>query len=290
MLLAWAGDFVASPGQQQVIRSGSAAPEPSPRKSYYRKKKSMSLRFHEIAEHRHRILNPFTDAKLHLLADICRLHPGMRLLDLCCGKGEMLCRWSAQSGLTGTGVDISAVFLAAARERALELQCADRVTFIEADAATYPISTGAFDIISCIGATWIGGGLVGTLERMRPGLQSTESLLLVGEPYWIDEPPDEAYAALTDGQRDMFTTLAGTEQRIAAAGLELVEMVLADHGSWDRYAAAQWLTVSDWLRTHPASPEAAEIRQLHERSRRDYLTYTRRFLGWGVFMLRLPSV
>ena len=163
------------------------------------------------------------------------------------------------------------------------------MTFIEADAATYPISAGAFDIISCIGATWIGGGLVGTLERMRPGLRNAESLLLVGEPYWIDEPPDQAYAALTNSDRDLFTTLAGTEQRIASAGLELVEMVLADQGSWDRYAAAQWLTVSDWLRAHPASPEAAEIRQLHERFRREYLAYTRRFLGWGVFVLRLPS-
>jgi ubiquinone/menaquinone biosynthesis C-methylase UbiE len=92
----------------------------------------MSLRFHEIAEQRHRILNPFTDAKLQLVAAICRPQPGMQLLDLCCGKGEMLCQWSVQFGITGTGVDISPVFLAAARERALALQCADRVTFIEA--------------------------------------------------------------------------------------------------------------------------------------------------------------
>ena len=142
----------------------------------------MSLRFHEIAEQRHRILNPFTDAKLQLLSDVCQLQPGMRLIDLCCGKGEMLCQWAAKSGIVGTGVDISPVFLAAARERALALQCAERVAFIEADAATYPIDPGAFDVISCIGATWIGGGLVGTLERMRPGLQSTESLMLVGDP------------------------------------------------------------------------------------------------------------
>jgi SAM-dependent methyltransferase len=249
----------------------------------------MSLRFHEIAEQRHRILNPFTDAKLQLLAEICRLQPEMQLLDLCCGKGEMLCQWAAKSGITGTGVDISPVFLAAARERALALQCADRITFIEADAATYPISAGTFDIISCIGATWIGGGLVGTLERMRPGLRNNQSLLLVGEPYWIEEPPDEAYALLTNGDRSLFTTLAGTEQRIASAGLELVEMVLADQDSWDRYVAAQWLTISDWLRAHPASPEAAEIRQWHERSRREYLAYTRRFLGWGVFVIRVAS-
>jgi SAM-dependent methyltransferase len=248
----------------------------------------MSLRFHEIAEQRHRILNPFTDAQLELLADICRLHGGMHHLDLCCGKGEMLCRWSAQSGLTGTGIDISPVFLQAARQRATALQCSERVTFVEADAGAYPITPGAFDIVSCIGATWIGGGLAGTLGLMRPGLRDRDSLLLVGEPYWIDAPTDEAYAAIVDGDRDLFTTLAGTHERIEAAGLELVEMVLADHHGWDRYVAAQWMTVSNWLRTQADSPDVAEIRQLHERYRREYLSYTRRFLGWGVFVLRQP--
>ena len=242
----------------------------------------MSLRFHELAESRHRILNPFTDEQLQLLGEICRLHGGMHQLDLCCGKGEMLCQWSAQSDLTGIGVDISPVFLEAARQRAQALGCSDRVTFVQADAATYPVPAGAFDIVSCIGATWIGGGIAGTLELMRPGLRDRDSLLLVGEPYWIDNPPDEAYAALADGDREMFTTLPGTLERIEAAGLELVEMVLADTHGWDRYVAKQWLTISDWLCANSESQDAAEIRRLHEKWRRTYLRYTRRFFGWGV--------
>jgi hypothetical protein len=63
-------------------------------------------------------------------------------------------------------------------------------------------------------------------------------------------------------------------------------MVAADHYGWDRYAARQWMTVSDWLRANADSPEATEIRGQHERSRREYLTYTRRYLGWAVFVLR----
>jgi hypothetical protein len=43
----------------------------------------MSLRLHEIAESGHRILNPFTVEKLRLLAEVCRLEEGQRLLDLC---------------------------------------------------------------------------------------------------------------------------------------------------------------------------------------------------------------
>ncbi len=248
----------------------------------------MSLRFHEISEQRHRILNPFTDAQLELLGEICQIHNGMHQLDLCCGKGEMLCTWSARYGLQGLGVDISPVFLHAARQRAHELGCSQRVSFIEADAGSYPIPEAAFDIMSCIGATWIGGGLLGTLNLMRPGLRNRSSLLLVGEPYWIDPPPDEAYDLLADGDRELFTSLIGTLERIEAAGLELIEMVLADHHGWDRYAAKQWQTISNWLRENADSPEAPELRRFHTRWQREHLAYTRRFLGWGVFVLRLP--
>jgi len=246
----------------------------------------MSLRYHEIAEQNHHILNPFTEEQLMLLARICRLRPGMRQLDLCCGKGEMLCRWSAEAGISGVGVDISPVFLAAARQRAQQLGAAERITFVEADAGAYPIEAGAYDIISCIGATWIGGGLAGTLALMRPGLRDRDSLLLVGEPFWLEPPPDEAYDWIVGGDRAAYTTLAGTLDRIEAAGYELIEMVLADHHGWDRYEAMHWQAVSDWLRASPHDPDAAEFGQLAARSRRAYLTYGRRYFGWGVFVLR----
>ena len=235
----------------------------------------MSLRFHEIAESRHRILNPFTEQQLQLLGEICRLHDGVQQLDLCCGKGEMLCQWSARFGIRGTGVDISPVFLAAAGERAQQLQCSDRIRFIHADAASYPIQSAGFDIVNFIGATWIGNGLTGTLELMRPGLRSRDSLLLVGEPYWNDQPPEEATrrspAATTICSHRSTARWSGLE----AAGLELVELVLADGQGWDRYVARQWLTVSDWLRANEESPEAARHRDpkhAQSKSRRAYVT------------------
>src|SRR3954451_5771503 len=97
----------------------------------------MSLRLHEIAEANHRILNPFTDEKLMLLGEICRLEAGQRHLDLACGKGEMICHWAERFGTQGVGVDLSKVFLAAARARAAELGVAGLVRFEQGDAGTY---------------------------------------------------------------------------------------------------------------------------------------------------------
>ena len=77
---------------------------------------------------------------------------------------------------------------------------------------------------------------------MRPAL-APGGLLLIGEPFWREEPPGEAHAALDLGA-DAFTSLPGTLERFEAAGLELLEMVLADGNSWDRYVAAQWWTVA----------------------------------------------
>jgi SAM-dependent methyltransferase len=243
----------------------------------------MSLEFHEIAETNHRILNPFTYDKLMLVGKVCRLKMGMRQLDLCCGKGEMLCQWGQYWGTGGVGVDISKVFLEAARQRAVELSVDDRVRFVEGDAAQYVAGQNfeqgdRFDIVSCIGATWIGNGLVGTLKLMLPALKDG-GLLLVGEPYWIDTPPEEAYAGIGVGKDD-YTSLMGTLERFHAAGLELVEMVLANPDSWDRYEAG-------WLRANPDDPRAPGIRQMFETSQREYFAYQRRYFGWGVFVLKV---
>lgn len=246
----------------------------------------MSLRHHEIAEGDNRILNPFTADKLMLLGEVCRLREGQRQLDLASGKGEMLCRWSQRFGITGLGIDLSEVFVAAATARAAELGVAGRVRFQQGDAGTPPSGAGTFDIVSCIGATWIGGGLAGTIALMRPFLAG-DGLLLVGEPYWTEPPPPAALAALGLGDGD-HTSLAGTLDRFGAAGTELVEMVLADGDSWDRYAAAQWWNIDRWLRANPDDPEAPAMREFLVDWRRAHLEYGRRLLGWGVFVLR-PS-
>lgn len=239
----------------------------------------MSLRYHEIAESSHRILNPFTDDNLALLGEICALPPGARLLDLCCGKAELLCTWSARYGVSGVGVDISEVFLAAAHARAEELGVTDRVTLVHGEAAAYArASADPFDVVSCIGATWIGDGLEGTLALLRPRVV-VGGLVLVGEPYWIDPPPR---GVDTQG----FVSLVGTLRRIEAAGFTLVEMVLADGDSWDRYVASQWNTVDRWHRAHPDDPEAQALWEWIHASQRTYLEYERRYLGWGVFVLR----
>lgn len=244
----------------------------------------MSLRFHEIGEGSHRILNPINEEQLMLLGEICQLTPAQRQLDLACGKGEMIARWAQRWGISAVGVDLSHVFTAAARDRISELGVSDRVTIVQGDAGAYAAEAHAFDVVSCIGATWIGGGLIGTLNLMRQAAKP-DALLLVGEPYWNETPPPEACAALGVGPDD-FATLIGTLDRFEGAGFELVEMVLATLEGWDRYYAPQWWNLDAWLRANPDDPEYAEGRKFLDQQRRSHLAYGRRYLNWGIFVLR----
>jgi SAM-dependent methyltransferase len=245
------------------------------------------LQLHEIAESDHRILNPFTDAHLMELAGVARVGAGTRVLDLACGKGELLCRWAHELGASGLGVDISPVFTDAARERATELGVSDRVEIQQGDAGGYRPGPGAFDIAACVGATWIGDGIAGTIALLRSAVHPS-GLLLVGEPFWREEPPAEVRAV--HGNPDLFTDLPGLLDRFGEADTDLVEMVLADEHSWDRYVAAQWWALRRWLDEHPDDERADQVRGFHDESRRSYLAHQRRYLGWGVFVLRPATI
>jgi SAM-dependent methyltransferase len=239
------------------------------------------LWLHELAEARHRVMNPFSEEKLLVLGRICGVCAGTRVLDLACGKGELLCRWAQAFGSQGIGVDLSETFLAGARARAAGLDVSARVSFVHGDAGTYEAEAGAFDVACCVGATWIGGGVAGTIELLRPAARPGGHLL-VGEPFWHEAPPAEA-AAAEEGE---FASLAGTLDLIESAGAELVELVAGSTDDWDRFEATSWAALTDWLAEHPADERADQVRAFRDHGRRRYLEHRRRYLGWAVFVLR----
>ncbi|MEW2396970.1 class I SAM-dependent methyltransferase [Streptomyces sp. NPDC046862] len=241
-------------------------------------------RIHTIQESTHRVLNPITGDKLATLGQALNLAPGTRALDLACGKGEMLCTWARDHHLTGTGVDISTVFTARARARAAELGVAERVRFVHGDASGY-VADEPVDLAACVGATWIGGGVPGTVEllgrSLRPG-----GLMLIGEPYWRREPLDQETIEACHAEReDDFRLLPGLIEQFGELGYDVVEMVLADQDSWDRYRAAQWFNMRRWLDQNPDDELAAELRDELTVGPARYVRYEREYLGWGVFAL-----
>ncbi len=241
-------------------------------------------RIFNVAESAHRIHNPFTPEKLATLGAALRLEAGTRVLDLGSGSGEMLCTWARDYGITGVGIDLSQLFSQQAKRRAEELGVADRVEFIHGDAAGY-VADEEVGVAACIGATWIGGGVAGTIELLAKSVRP-EGLILVGEPYWLRVPPTEDVArACHAASVSDYLVLPELIASFGDLDYDVVEMVLADQEGWDRYEAAKWLTMRRWLETNPHDDLANEVRAQLTLEPRRYTAYTREYLGWGVFAL-----
>ena len=208
------------------------------------------------------------------------------MLDLGCGSGEMLCTWARDHGITGTGIDMSQLYIEQAKMRAEELGVADQVKFINGDAAGY-VSDEKANVAACVGATWIAGGVAGTIALLARSLR-TGGIILIGEPYWRQLPPteDAAKGCLAHSISD-FLRLPELIASFGKLGCDVVEMILANQDDWDRYEAAKWLTMRRWLEANPDDEFAKEVRANLTSEPERYATYTREYLGWGVFALML---
>ncbi|HZT84527.1 MAG TPA: methyltransferase domain-containing protein [Gaiellaceae bacterium] len=238
--------------------------------------------WHAVVEARHEIQNPTSQEKVRLLGDRLGLRPDSHVLDLASGRGGPALVLAQAFGCRLTCVEREPEFVAAARERVAAAGLEGRIELVEADAATFEL--GRYEAALCLGATFVHGGLVPTLRRLR----DAAPILGVGEPYWRTWPlpPEPDPGAGKRTAEDEWLPLGETIERAESAGVRVVSLIASSEDDWDRYESLHWQTLDAWLAVNPNHPQVEEFRARGAADRDRYLRWERAVMGWAILVCR----
>ncbi len=242
-------------------------------------------KFYDITHREHMVCNPISSDKLARLVDLLRLPADARVVDIACGKGEFLIRLAEAYGIRGIGIDMSPFFIADAQKRLKMRAPGAEVVFKQMDGSDFrPEEPRTFSLASCIGASWVFGGHAGTLEALS-GMVAPGGWVIVGEPYWRQEPSEE-YLAASGAGSSAFGTHWGNAEAGEVWGLELVHTFVSSQEDWDTYEGLQWYATAEYARGHPDDPDLPELVERVEKGRTAYLRWGRDAVGWAMYVFR----
>ena len=230
-------------------------------------------------------MNPIRDEKLTRFCKTLELPEESRVIDIGCGKGEFLHRLSSIYNISGIGIDKSPYCIEESRRQKENRVPDAQIEYLLMDGKDYDTEE-KFDLTSCMGASWIWGGIRGTLKALRD-LTKPGGLVVLGEPYWLKEPSEE-YLKLEEMKREDYhshreNVLIGDE-----LGLTCANTMASDLEDWDAYEAPHWWAVSEYADTNPDDPDLPEIWENMKKFRETYLRYGRDTLGWCLYVYRKP--
>ena len=242
-------------------------------------------KFFDITHRDHVLCNPMSLDKFGELVDLLRLEPGAQVLEIATGKGEFIIRLTERYGIEGVGVDLSPYCVAGAKRKHQERVPEAKLSFLEMDGADYqPERPESYDLVACIGASWIYGGHRGTLKALN-GMAAPRSWIVVGEPYWRQEPVAE-YLEAAGEERSSFGTHNENVEVGQELGLELVYTVVSNQDDWDKYEGLQWYAAAKWAIEHPDDPDVEEVLRRVRHDKEVYLRWGRESLGWAIYVFK----
>jgi cyclopropane fatty-acyl-phospholipid synthase-like methyltransferase len=229
---------------------------------------------------------PLSAEHAGLLMDRLDLRPGLRIVDLGCGWGELLLQavaramtaaGSAARQTSGTGVDTDAAALDRARALARQRHLDQHIDFIQDDAAAW---RGAADRTLCVGASHAFGGTEPALKALTQ-VTAPGGLLLFGDGYWASTPSPAATAIFGE----TVPALPQLLEACRAAGWRVIHMSTADQREWDDFESTFRAGRQEWLLAHSDDSRAAEVRDWLDARERQYVETYRGILGFAYLIL-----
>ena len=244
------------------------------------------LKFFYVTHKLHTVLNPMSIIKIDQLIELLNLKSKAEVLDIACGKGEILTRIAERYKISGVGVDISPFFVADAKQNLQQRVPSSRIEILNMDGADYKPDR-LFDLSMCIGASWIYHGHRETLRSLK-SMTKPSGLILVGEPFWLKEPEDAYLTAAGEAIDDFGThyenVLAGTEE-----DLLLLYTLVSNQDDWDRYTALRWYSTAMFVEENKTDPDVTEIVKRIDHEKAAYLQWGRDTVGWAIYVFKNPD-
>ena len=245
-------------------------------------------KYFDITHKQHVLCNPMSVQKFDELIALLQLNPGAKVLEIAAGKGEFIIRLAERYAIAGIGVDLSPYCVSDAQEKSKARVPQAQLTFLEMDGAHFkPEQPESFDLVACIGASWIYGGHAGTLKALNE-MAAPASWVVVGEPYWRQEPVAD-YLQAIGAERSAFGTHYENVQAGQELGLELVYTLVSNQDDWDKYEGLQWYAAAEWANQHAGDPDLGEVLKRVAQDRENYLRWGRETFGWSIYVFKKDS-
>jgi hypothetical protein len=242
-------------------------------------------KYFDITHRGHVFCNPMSVQKIEQLIALLRLKPGAKVLEVATGKGEFMIRLAERYQIEGVGIDLSPYCVSDAEEKHKERIPDAKLKFLVMDGADYePDHPESFDLVACIGASWIYGGHKATLKALEE-MAAPGSWVVVGEPYWRREPVVEHLEAIGE-DRSSFGTHYENAQAGQELGLEMVYTLVSSRDDWDNYEGLQWYAAQKWASEHPDDPDVEEVLKRVRKNKENYLKWGRETFGWAIYVFK----
>jgi ubiquinone/menaquinone biosynthesis C-methylase UbiE len=234
----------------------------------------------------HRLCNPLSEAKIDSIFSLIPLTSNDMVLDVGCGKGEMLIRLAERYAMRGMGIDINASFLAEARQNANTQLGNHQLEFIEKPAEAVEIAPHSIALGMCIGSTHAYGTLEATLTALakvvRPG-----GHILVADGYW-KIPPAPEYLEVLGATEDEMGTHADNLQKGIDAGLIPFYSTTSSEEEWDNYEGLYGRAIQRYAYQYPEDADSVEMQTRIQAWQIAYHRWGRATLGFGVYLFLRP--
>jgi SAM-dependent methyltransferase len=244
-------------------------------------------RFSAVAHATHQFCNPVSEAQITSLLDRLDLAPDHRVIDIGCGKAEMLVRLVDRFACTGTGIDINEEFLREAAQRVQRSRYPKRIEVHQRTGKEVVEAALQYDLSICMGASHAFGVYRDAVNALAT-ITRPNGLILVGEGYWR-RSPDQAYLDFLGTNEEELLTHSGNIEAGCQAGRQCLYSSMSDQDAWDTYEENYRLNVERYIDSHPSDPDKAAMLERISSWNLHYHQYGRDTLGFALYLFQKPN-